>query len=229
MNPLKILLVEDETSIADNVRVALESEGMRVHHQKTAQEGYQAFESGRYDLLILDVGLPDESGFELCKKIRARSASAPVIFLTARSDEVDKIVGFEIGADDYLTKPFSPRELLARIKAVSKRLHPRSPQTPTQKLGSLEIDHEKFRVRLDGVTLELSRYEFKLLHTLLNRPGVVFSRSQLMQAVWDDPDMSLERTIDTHIKSIRAKLRAVRPDLNLIETHRGLGYSIKDE
>lgn len=223
---VKILLVEDETSIADNVRVALRQEGFTLDHAKTAAEGLRyATGGGGHSLLILDVGLPDRSGFELCKTIR-KTSQTPILFLTARSEEVDKIIGFEIGGDDYLTKPFSPRELVARVRAILKRAQP---QTAGPKAyGLFIIDPEKVRVTFDGTALTLSRYEFRLLEVLLRRPGVVFSRTQLMETVWEDPGMSLERTVDTHIKSIRAKLKEVRPDLNLIETHRGLGYSLKE-
>ena len=227
MSPLEILLIEDESSIADNVRVALRREGFALTHVKTANEGLRFAESGKFDLVVLDVGLPDESGFEVCRRIR-KSSDVPILFLTARSEEVDKIVGFELGADDYLTKPFSPRELAVRIRAISKRARDGQAKPKVRVYGIFEVDSEKFRITVGGTPLELSRYEFRLLETLINRPGVVFSRTQLMDIVWEDPSMSLERTVDTHIKSIRAKLKAVRPDLNLIETHRGLGYSLKE-
>ena len=227
MTSSKVLLVEDESSIADNVRLALEREGFALTHVKTAGEGLERAKDPAYSLVILDVGLPDGTGFDVCKRIRSFS-SVPVLFLTARSEEVDKIVGFEIGADDYLTKPFSPRELAVRVRAILKRVSAKPEGTP-KSYGPLTIDTEKFRIAIDGEPLTLSRYEFKILETLIKRPGVVFSRAQLMEIVWVDPDMSLERTVDTHIKSIRAKLKAARPDLNLIETHRGLGYSLKEE
>ena len=222
----KILLVEDEASIADNVRVALRQEGFTLDHAKTAADGLRLALAGAHDLLILDVGLPDFSGFELCKQIR-KSLQTPILFLTARSEEVDKIVGFELGGDDYLTKPFSPRELTARARAILTRVRPAGGKDPFS-YGPFQVDPEKFRITFFGTPLELSRYEFRLLDTLIRRPGVVFSRTQLMETVWEDPGMSLERTVDTHIKSIRAKLKDVRPDLNLIETHRGLGYSLKE-
>lgn len=226
----KILLVEDESSIADNVRVALRQEGFALDHAKTSGEALRlAGRGGEYALLILDVGLPDYSGFDLCKQIR-KTQSTPILFLTARSEEVDKIIGFEIGGDDYLTKPFSPRELVARVKAILKRVSANSSTTEKGPLtyGLFRIDPEKFKIHFDGHTLELSRYEFRLLEVLIRRPGAVLSRGQLMDMVWEDPEMSLERTVDTHIKSIRAKLKEVRPDLSLIETHRGLGYSLKE-
>jgi two-component system catabolic regulation response regulator CreB len=237
----RVLLVEDEVSIADNVRLALNQDGFQMDHCKTASAALDLIQSARdsratqpHQVLILDVGLPDDTGFELCKKLRASGVETPILFLTARGEEVDKIIGFEIGADDYLTKPFSARELTARVKALAKRYHPRAEtsEAPLEssllKRGLFEMDREKYRVRFCGKLLELSRYEFRILETLLKRPGVVFSRQQLMEAVWEDPSMSLERTVDTHIKSLRSKLKAIRSDLSPIETHRGLGYSLNE-
>lgn len=237
----RVLLVEDEISIADNVRLALNQDGFQMDHCKTASAALDLIRSTLesrpnhpHQVLILDVGLPDETGFELCKKLRALGVETPILFLTARSDEVDKIIGFEIGADDYLTKPFSARELTARVKALAKRYHPRgeNPEgahdSSLLKRGLFEVDRDKYKVRFCGELLDLSRYEFRILETLVQRPGVVFSRQQLMEAVWEDPSMSLERTVDTHIKSLRSKLKAIRSDLSPIETHRGLGYSLKE-
>lgn len=227
---LKVLLVEDEISIADNVRVALQQEGYSLDHAKTGAEGLQRINSYIYDVLIFDVGLPDQTGFELCKKVRAK-AQTPLLFLTARGEEIDKIVGFELGADDYLTKPFSPRELAMRVRALAKRaqtsLTAKDSGQVSQR-GLFKIDHEKMKIQFDGVTLELSRYEYRLMELMIRRPGVVFSRQQLMEAVWEDPGMSLERTVDAHIKSLRAKLKAVKPTHSPIETHRGTGYSLKE-
>jgi two-component system catabolic regulation response regulator CreB len=227
---LKVLLVEDEISIADNVRVALQQEGYSLDHAKTGAEGLQLINSQTYDVLIFDVGLPDQTGFELCKKVRAK-VQTPLLFLTARGEEIDKIVGFELGADDYLTKPFSPRELAMRVRALAKRaqanLKTTDPSHVSQR-GLFKIDHEKMKIQFDGVTLELSRYEYRLMELMIRRPGVVFSRQQLMEAVWEDPGMSLERTVDAHIKSLRAKLKAVKPTHSPIETHRGTGYSLKE-
>ncbi|MEK7356159.1 MAG: response regulator, partial [Bdellovibrionota bacterium] len=191
----KILLVEDESSIADNVRLALRQEGLAVTHEKTARDGFRSATTETFSLVILDVGLPDESGFDLCKKIR-KTSQVPILFLTARSDEVDKIVGFELGADDYLTKPFSTRELSARVKAILKRARPDS-NSKVSDHGIFKVDHEKFKITVDGTALELSRYEFRILETLIRRPGVVFSRAQLMEIAWQDPGMSLERTVET--------------------------------
>jgi two-component system, OmpR family, catabolic regulation response regulator CreB len=234
--PKRVLLVEDESSIADNVRLALGEEGILLDHCKTAREAKHLLQASRHSdhqVLILDVGLPDQTGFELCKSLRSEGIETPILFLTARSEEVDKIIGFEIGADDYLTKPFSARELTARVKALAKRFRLNNESDSDSKIallksGPFEVDLEKFKVRFFGEMLELSRYEFRLLETLIRRPGVVFSRQQLMEAVWEDPGMSLERTVDAHIKTLRAKLKAIREEPSPIETHRGLGYSLKE-
>lgn len=227
---LKVLLVEDEISIADNVRVALQQEGYSLDHAKTGAEGLRMIGLKAYDVLIFDIGLPDQTGFELCKKVRL-AVQTPLLFLTARSEEVDKIIGFELGGDDYLTKPFSPRELTMRVRALAKRrqgptTEPES--TRTSERGLFKVDHEKMKIHFGGVPLELSRYEFRMLELMIRRAGVVFSRQQLMEAVWEDPGMSLERTVDAHIKSLRAKLKTAQPDLSPIETHRGTGYSLKE-
>jgi two-component system catabolic regulation response regulator CreB len=232
---LKVLLVEDEISIADNVRVALHQEGYLLDHAKTGAEGLRLIGSQAYDVLIFDIGLPDQTGFELCKKVRM-TVQTPLLFLTARGDEIDKIVGFELGADDYLTKPFSPRELAMRVRALAKRAQTNRMSTDAKlaesgrvsQRGLFKVDHEKMKIHFDGVPLELSRYEFRLMELMIRRPGVVFSRQQLMEAVWEDPGMSLERTVDAHIKSLRAKLKAVKPTHSPIETHRGTGYSLKE-
>jgi two-component system catabolic regulation response regulator CreB len=187
-----------------------------------------------FALVILDVGLPDLSGFDVCRKIRTCSA-VPVLFLTARGGEVDRIVGLEIGGDDYVAKPFSPREVTARVKAILRRgpgttdnTADRARAVPRTSGGFL-VDAERHEVRFGGVRLELTRYEFRLLRTLLARPGRVFSRDELMSAAWEDPGASLDRTVDAHIKTLRAKLHAVAPDSDPIQTHRGLGYSLRDE
>lgn len=222
-----VLLIEDESAIADNVRYALNMEGYRTVWTRSAHEGVEALKAEAVDLVILDIGLPDTSGFEACKIIRSFS-DVPIVFLTARSEEIDRVVGLEIGADDYVAKPFSPRELVARIKAILKRAAKTDPCAPTAH-GLFEVDEEKARISYGNQTLVLTRYEYLLLKTLLAQPERVFSRAQLMDLVWTAPESSLDRTVDAHIKSLRAKLRAIRPDLDPIQTHRGLGYSISME
>jgi two-component system catabolic regulation response regulator CreB len=223
----RILVVEDEPAIADNISYALSTEGFDVCWCATAAEAEEALQKISQDLVVLDVGLPDRSGFELCRAIR-RHSDVPVIFLTARADEVDRVVGLEIGADDYMVKPFSPRELTARIKAVLRRT--RATGEPECRLSAhpaFRVDRNRMEIVYEGVALDLSRYEFRLLEVLVNRPGWVFSREQLMSMAWEEPEASMDRTVDTHIKTLRMKLKAVRPDADPIRTHRGLGYSLK--
>jgi two-component system catabolic regulation response regulator CreB len=222
----RILMFEDEPAIAENLLYALETEGFVARRVATAQEGLALLARETFDLVVLDVGLPDMSGFDVCKRIRATSA-VPIFFLTARSEEVDRIVGLEIGGDDYIVKPFSPREVAARVKALFRRLStPVAGAAPTRRSGPFEIDEPKRRILFRGQDLDLSRYEFGLLKALVERPGIVFSRAQLMEKVWEAPDMSLERTVDSHVKAIRAKIRRLDTGTEWIETHRGFGYSL---
>ena len=219
----KILLIEDERAIADTVIYALETEGFEVLWHRLGREGVQAVSGGAISLAILDIGLPDGNGLEFCKEIR-QSSDVPVIFLTARNEEIDRIVGLEIGADDYVSKPFSPRELAARVKVVLKRVG--SPALPAGDSADFVIEREKARIRYRGQWLDLTRYEYLLLSLLLEQPERVFSRAQIMDRIWQEPDTSLERAVDTHVKSLRAKLRTVSDELEPIRTHRGLGYSL---
>ena len=177
------------------------------------------------DLIVLDIGLPDINGLELCKEIR-KAHNIPIIFLTARDDEIDRVVGLEIGADDYLTKPFSPRELSARVKAILRRTHSNTASTP---LPSFQIDESKRRISYFDAILDLSHYEYRILRTFIRRPGHVYSRDQLMSLVWDEPETSMDRTVDAHIKNIRAKLKKIKPEVDPIITHRGVGYSLKED
>jgi two-component system catabolic regulation response regulator CreB len=181
---------------------------------------------------VLDIGLPDDSGIELLKRLR-RTSELPVILLTARTSEIDRVVGFELGADDYVTKPFSPRELVARVKAVLKRA-PRDavPSRQTSQPGPARtswfvVDEARAMILYRGRSLELTRYEYLLLKALLAHPEWVYSREKLMLQVWPDASDSLERTVDAHIKAIRAKLRKIDPSCDPIRTHRGLGYSVR--
>jgi two-component system catabolic regulation response regulator CreB len=224
-----ILVVEDEPPIAETIVYALQTEGFATLWKTTGRDALAALAEPGLVLVILDIGLPDASGFDVCREIRRRGA-LPVIFLTARSDEVDRIVGLELGADDYLAKPFSPRELTARVRAVLRRSNgaggPRPPGGPA---APWEHDTARCRISYRGQPLELTRNEYRLLGALLAQPGRVFSRDQLMTAAWDDPGAALDRTVDAHIKSVRAKLRVIAPDADPIVTHRGLGYSLREE
>jgi two-component system catabolic regulation response regulator CreB len=297
--PPTILIVEDEPTIADTLVYALKTEGFEPLWCATGREALAMLAARTIALVVLDVGLPDVNGFELCKTIRARSA-VPVLFLTARADEIDRIVGLEIGGDDYVTKPFSPREVCARVKAILRRggtaanpstpagetsdkqsrsaEKPPSPEKPggefvihkmtnargrpAGEMGSagstgsgaggparrgteeFSLDEERCEIRFRGQRLDLTRYEYRLLKTLLARRGRVYSRDELMTQAWEDPGASLDRTVDAHIKTLRAKLRAASlasgavmsgangeeaAGYDPIQTHRGMGYSLRDD
>lgn len=223
-----ILIVEDEPGIAENIKYALSTEGFQTIWLSEGKGVVDYITAQRIDLIVLDIGLPDINGLELCKTIR-KCSSVPLIFLTARTDEIDKVVGLEIGADDYMVKPFSPRELSARIKAVLRRTLSAVPVQPASGATSpFQVDSEKGKITYFTTPLDLSRYEYKLLEIFVARPGRIFSREKLMELVWDEPDMSMDRTVDAHIKNIRAKLKKVNPDLDPIQTHRSIGYSLKE-
>jgi two-component system, OmpR family, catabolic regulation response regulator CreB len=228
MDKPTILVVEDEPAIADTIQYALESEGFRCLRLEGGAGVVEVLDSQPVALVVLDIGLPDVSGVEVCRRIRQRH-DVPVIFLTARSGEVDRVVGLELGADDYVIKPFSPRELAARAKAVLRRARPgNGGAPPAQPTGAFRLDEEKRQIAYFGRPLELSRYEYRLLAVLLKRPGRVYSRDELLELVWDEPEASLDRTVDAHVKNLRAKLRDIRPDVDPIATHRGMGYSLRE-
>lgn len=221
-----IWLVEDELSIAETLIYMLSQEGFAV---KAFERGLPALDEARRQapaLAILDVGLPDISGFELCRQLLAQHPSLPVLFLTARSDEVDKLLGLEMGADDYVAKPFSPREVCARVRTILRRMQKSALPSDIVRIGQFELNEPAAQISWCGEPLLLTRYEFLLLKTLLHAPGRVFSRQQLMDKVWGEDGDSFDRTVDTHIKTLRAKLRAVNADLSPISTHRGMGYSL---
>ncbi|WP_363796479.1 two-component system response regulator CreB [Lysobacter firmicutimachus] len=222
---MRILLVEDESAIADTVLYALRAEGYEAVHCLTGGEALREAARGTFDLAVLDVGLPDIGGFALCRELR-RERDLPVIFLTAQNAEADRILGLEIGADDYVTKPFSPRELATRVRVVLRRLRPGGSEAAPATEEGFVHDAEGKRIRYRGQALDLTRYEYGLLAALLQRPGAVLSRAQLMDRVWGDALDSGDRTVDTHIKTLRAKLREVAADADPIRTHRGLGYSL---
>lgn len=216
-----ILIIEDEPAIADVLVYALKSEGYLPRHCTLGSDGLVCLRQGDYALAILDVGLPDMSGFEVCRQARTFT-DIPILFLTARSEEVDRIVGLEIGADDYVTKPFSPREVVARVRVILRRRVPVSAPTITT---WFEVDAKSARIRFCGALLDLTRYEYLLLHTLLQHPGRIYARDELMDNIWRDALDTSDRTVDTHIKTLRGKLKAVRNDIEAITTHRGMGYS----
>ena len=223
-----ILVAEDEAAIADAVLYALRSEGLAAEHCLLAREVAPRVRAGGIDVVVLDVGLPDGSGFDVCRELRSFS-QVPVIFLTARNEEIDRILGLELGADDYVAKPFSPRELVARVRARLRRSQGTGMggDEVGQVHGEFAHDAEGHRIRFRGRVLDLTRYEYVLLAALLQRPGAILSRGQLMDRGWDSDADSADRTVDTPVKTLRAKLRAAGADPDPIRTHRGLGYALE--
>ena len=233
MGGICIFIVEDEPSIAQTVQFTLEAEGFATQHFTTGAGCLAALEGGSPSLVLLDVGLADGSGFEFFRRIR-QLTEAPVIFMTARGDEIDRVVGLEMGADDYIVKPFSLRELVARVRAVLRRVDAATataagkPESvvATGATEVFRIDTIRRQIYYHAQPLDLTLHEYRLLETLLSHPERVFSRGELLERGWDAPDHRLERTIDSHIKSLRNKLREIDPEANPICTHRGMGYSL---
>lgn len=228
----RILVVEDESAIADTLQYALRTDGFEPHWVTTGAEALAAVRQQVPALVVLDVGLPDINGFELFRQLR-ELADVPVVFLTARGEEIDRVVGLELGADDYVAKPFSPRELVARIRTVLRRVArgaaPATVADARPAAGCFEVDEGRRLIRCCGHALDLSRYEYGLLKTLVRRPGHVYTREALLDAVWGDATQSLDRTVDAHVKTLRAKLKAVAPALDPIRTHRGIGYALAED
>lgn len=226
---MHILIVEDEPSIADSLRYALSTEGFSVAQVGTLGLAWQSLRDLPPDLVVLDVGLPDGNGFDFCRELR-RTSLVPVLFLTARSSEVDRVVGLELGADDYVQKPFSPREVTARLRAILRR----SVQRPTgtsafPEVMPLVIDHERKSAKYFGKTLALTTQEFRILVALAEKPGRVLSRAALLDLAWDDPGSVFDRIVDSHVKGLRSRLREIRPDCDPIRTVRGEGYALTEE
>ena len=216
-----VLVVEDEATIADLLRLYLSREGYGVHVERDGRAGLAAARSLSPVAIILDVGLPEMDGTEVCRRLRADDDWVPVLFCTARDDEIDRVLGLELGADDYITKPFSPREVVARVKSVLRRTDgPQTARAPLS-LGSVQVDRETRRVSVDGVEVELTATEFDLLAHLMRSPGRVFSREQLLSEVWGYAAVVGTRTVDVHVAQVRAKLGDASP----VRTVRGVGYS----
>jgi two-component system OmpR family response regulator len=228
-----VLVVDDERRIREVVEYALIKDGFRVTHAANGEQAESALAAQNFDLVVLDVMLPGIDGLELCRRIRAQSAT-PVLFLSARGDEVDRIVGLELGGDDYLVKPFSPRELVARVRAVLRRVESagvasaasRGSASRALTHGRLRIDIERHEVRFAEQALTLTATEFALLAALLERPGVVLSRAQLLRRAYADDLHVTERTLDTHVRRIRGKFREFEVDP--ITTVHGVGYKASD-
>ncbi len=226
-----VLVIDDEDSIQKLLNAALERDGYRIVGARDAADGLLAFEREQPDVILLDVMLPDLSGREVCRRIRATSA-VPIIMLSALDEEVDKVVGLELGADDYITKPFGMRELRSRVRAVLRRsqLAVATPETDGERLevGDVLLDPARRIVTVDGATVDLTYVEFELLQMLMSSPGRVFSRSQLLDGVWGSSDFREPRTVDVHVRHLREKLEPTPSEPRYIQTVRGVGYRFAD-
>ena len=222
----RVLLLEDDPAIARTICYALEREGIAVTHSLLIADARQQWASAAFDALLMDVGLPDGNGLDWCRELRSTGSIAPVLVLSARGEEMDKVLGLELGADDYLSKPFSPRELLARTRALLRRSRQFKPAAQTQPAQALQIDEQGQRILLHSQTMDLTRREYQLLQSLIQSAGRILSRDALLEQIWGLGSESTDRTVDTHIKTLRAKLRERLPGQEVIITHRGLGYSL---
>ena len=224
----RILAVDDDLHIREVIRVALRKAGMTVTEARDGKEGLARFAADRPDLIILDIGMPELDGLEVCRQIR-KSTDVPILFLTARDDEIDRVLGLEMGGDDYVTKPFSPRELIARVNVILRRVGAREMNhvsaTTALAQGALSIDPTQHVAAFAGTPVRLTAIEFGILKAFLGRPTAVFSREQIMSAAYQLNIQVSDRTIDSHIRNIRAKLAAVDCD-DVIETIHGVGFKL---
>jgi len=231
----KILVVDDEHHIVELIKFNLEKEGYHVISARDGLQACQAARENKPDLIILDVMLPEMDGFEVCRTIQKDSEirEIPIIMLTARSEEIDKILGLEIGADDYITKPFSPRELLARVKARLRRLPPKQPEAKESPgviwVDEMVIDSQRFEVLVNGVRLDLTPKEFELLRLLARSQGRVLTRDYLLENIWGYEFIGDSRTVDVHIRHLRQKIETDPANPKYIETVRGVGYRFKEK
>ena len=224
----RILIVDDDLHIREVIRVALKKAGMTVFEARDGKEALTRFTGDRPDLIILDIGMPEFDGLDVCREIR-KSSDVPILFLSARDDEIDRVLGLEIGGDDYVTKPFSPRELVARVNVILRRMVSRGQDAKASMAalsqGRLSVDAEQHIAEFAGTPLRLTAIEFGILRAFLTRPTLVFSREQIMSAAYQLNIQVSDRTIDSHIRNIRAKLSAVNCD-NVIETIHGVGFKL---
>ncbi|PLY00892.1 MAG: two-component system response regulator BaeR [Desulfuromonas sp.] len=223
MTDAHILIIEDEVKLAKLLRDYLQQAGCRCSLHHRGDDALQRIQEENPDLVLLDIMLPSKDGMAICRALRHVS-QVPVIMVTARVEEIDRLLGLELGADDYICKPFSPREVVARVKAVLKRSSTAS--TPPE---GLQLDATRYRARLDGHDLDLTAVEFKLLEYLAASPGRIFSRTQLMDHIYPDQRIVSDRTIDSHIKKLRKKIAAADPQSNLVQSVYGVGYRLEEE
>lgn len=217
----RILIVDDDLHIREVIRVALKKADMTISEARDGKEALARFANERPDLVVLDIGMPEFDGLDVCREIR-KSSDVPILFLSARDEEIDRILGLEIGGDDYVTKPFSPRELVARIKVILRRL-----RKPDEREPILHIDESTRAIRIRSRLLELTATEFNLLSAMARRPGTVFSRAQLLDLADRDSLDVTDRAVDTHIKNLRQKLARLLPDTDIIHSVYGLGYRVE--
>lgn len=224
MSSGRILLVDDDPSLREVARYALDRAGFEVIEAADGRAALDRFARHSVDLVVLDVLMPEVDGLEVCRTLR-KTSQVPVVFLSSRGEEVDRILGLELGGDDYLTKPFSPRELVSRVKAVLRRTRPEAQSTAVE-AGSVRLDVEAFRAWAGDTEIQLTVTEFRLLEVMLRRPGRVFTRDELVERAYDGPHHVSDRTLDSHIRRIRQKLR--EGGLDPIETVHGLGFRFED-
>jgi DNA-binding response OmpR family regulator len=237
MNPIHILVAEDDTNILTGLKDTLESEGYRVTPAVDGQEALTLFESNTYDLVILDIMMPGQSGYDVCREIRSQNEDIPVIMLTAKGEEVDKVVGLQLGADDYITKPFGVHELLARISAVLRRVKRNARQQTGEdvktpdcfRFGSAEIDAIQYRIRTDQKTIDLSAKELQIIQFFYFHPNEVVSRDQLLNAIWGIDYFGTTRTLDQHIAQLRKKIEPDPRNPKIITTVHGVGYRYESD
>ena len=227
----KILIVEDEGNIRQLVRYNLEKEGFQVMEAADGLQGLRTAQREKPDLVLLDLMLPGMDGLEVCRTLKGApvTAALPIIMLTAKAEEVDKIIGLELGADDYMTKPFSPRELTARIKAVLRRSQKETALPGELQVGRLRFNFSRYEVSMGGVKLELTPKEYELLKMLATNLGKVFTREQLLEKVWGYEYFGDTRTVDVHVRHLRAKMAADPATADMLETVRGFGYRLREE
>jgi phosphate regulon transcriptional regulator PhoB len=232
MTARSVLVVDDEADLVELVSYNLKKEGFAVDSASDGEEALSKIRKKKYDLLILDLMLPGLQGMELCRILRndPKTSGLPIIMLTAKGEELDKVLGLEMGADDYMTKPFSPRELVARVKSVLRRSPGERPSGEGMlKMGGLQIDRERYVVSIKGKPVKLSATEFKLLLYLVERKGKVFSREQLLDAVWSDEAFVEPRTVDVHIRRLRSQIEDDPANPKYVKTLRGIGYFFSEK
>jgi two-component system, OmpR family, response regulator len=222
----RILIVDDDLHIREVIRVTLRKAGMTVNEARDGREALTRFAADKPDLIILDIGMPELDGLDVCREVR-KASDVPILFLSARDDEIDRVLGLEIGGDDYVTKPFSPRELVARVNVILRRTArgPDTKEAAALSQGRLSVDPAQHVAEFAGAPLRLTAIEFGILRAFLARPAVVFSREQIMNAAYQLNIQVSDRTIDSHIRNIRAKLSAANCD-NVIETIHGVGFKL---